>query len=89
MLLHEFGHALTAARYGIRTRDIVLYPIGGVARLERMPTNPRQELLEVIQQHALALAALGLTPALQQQRAIQQGRIDELRARYSIELVDE
>ena len=48
VIMHEFGHALTARRFGVTTRDVIISPIGGVARLENLPSKPQQELLIAI-----------------------------------------
>jgi len=56
IFLHELGHALTARRFGIRTLDIQLTPMGGMSHLERLPETPRQELAIALAGPAVSLA---------------------------------
>ncbi|HVU37764.1 MAG TPA: M50 family metallopeptidase [Opitutales bacterium] len=64
VVLHEFGHALTARRLGIGVRHIVLTPVGGMALLEQLPRNPVKELLIVVAGPAVNFVIAGICVSL-------------------------
>jgi Zn-dependent protease/CBS domain-containing protein len=76
VIAHEYGHALTARRFGVQTRRITILPIGGLASLERIPDEPKQELAIAIAGPLVTLAIAVVLYALLSLLGIPLGAVD-------------